>query len=380
MRKVLFVTHHYLAGSGGGVFASRAYINAFCELSRSLTLLYPEKNGEKAEGVNPEVECIPVPYAKPKIFKFLDLVLGRMHRYFGVFEKYLSSADYDTVVFDTSLVTWKNIDIVHKYGAKAITIHHNYQYEYSRDNNRGLVKLLTLFWIKKYEKSAVLKSDLNLTLTSDDKSLLKEHYDPIGKSKIEVLGVFEFERRDLPVVNNDAQSGRYVITGTLSALQTYKSLKSWIKDYYPILKNSVGFKSLTIAGKDPSEKLLKLCSQNGIFVVPNPASMDEVLNNADVYICQVSLGGGLKLRIMDGLRYGLPIIAHSVSARGYDSIINKCLFSYSDYGSFADCLESVRIIEFDAEEIRKMYSAYFSFESGLERIKHIMTNDIKRDY
>lgn len=373
MRKVLFVTHHYLTGKGGGVFASRAYINAFCELSRSLALLYPEKNGEKAEGVNPEVECIPVPYDKPKIFKFLDLVLGRMHRYFGVIEKYLASGDYDTVVFDTSLVTWKNIDIVHKYGAKAITIHHNYQYEYSRDNARGLVKLLTLFWIKRYEKAAVQKSDLNLTLTKDDKALLKEHYDPTGSAKIEVLGVFESERRDLPVVNNEVHRGRYVITGTLSTLQTYESLKSWIKDYYPILKNSVGFKSLTIAGKDPSEKLLKLCSQNGIFVVPNPASMDEVLNNADVYICPVSLGGGLKLRIMDGLRYGLPVIVHRVSARGYDSVINKCLFPYSDCNSFVDSLKRMRIMEYNNEEICKMYSDVFSFYSGLERLKHILS-------
>lgn len=373
MKQVLFVTHHYLTGNGGGVFASRAYINAFCELCDSVTLLYPARGTEEPECVNPKVEFVPVANNKLKVFKFIDLLSGRMHRYFGVIEKFLASGNYDTVIFDTCLVTWKNIDIVHKYGAKAITIHHNYQYEYSRDNARGIIKLLTLFWIKRYEKAAVQKSDLNLTLTKDDKALLKEHYDPLGMAKIEVLGVFESERRDLPVVNNEVQKGRYVITGTLSALQTYESLKSWIKEYFPILKASAGYKSLTIAGKDPSEKLLKLCSQNRITVVPNPASMDEVLNNADVYICPVSLGGGLKLRIMDGLRYGLPVITHTVSSRGYESFIGKCLFSYADSQTFSDSICHVQKVVITKKEISDLFYEEFSFMNGIQRLNYVLT-------
>lgn len=369
---VLFVTHHYLSGNGGGVFASRAYINAFCELCDKVTLLYPIKNKEVAEGLNPKVICIPVSYDKPKAFKFLDLLFGRLHRYFGCMEKYLASGEYDTVVFDTSLVTWRNIDIAHKYGSKVITIHHNYQYEYSRDNTRGLVKLFTLFWIKKYERAAVLKSDLNLTLTCDDKLLLKEHYDPMGNSIIEVLGVFEPECRLLPDVSDDVGRGRYVITGTLSSMQSEKSLTRWIKNFYPELSNSSFFKSLTIAGKDPSEKLLGLCKQKGINVVSNPASLNEVLKAADVYICPVSLGGGLKLRIMDGLRYGLPVITHYVSARGYELFEDKCLFSYNDVQSFSSSIDRIQGMRIKSNEVQDLYHKEFSFESGLQKMKNIL--------
>ena len=372
MKHTLFITHHYLTGNGGGVFASRAYINAFCELSESVTLLYPIKNDEAAEGLNPKVKCIPVSYDKPKAIKFLDLLFGRLHRYFGCIEKYLASGEYDTVVFDTSLVTWKSIDIAKQYGIKVITIHHNYQYEYCRDNTTGVVKLLTLFWIKRYERNAVRKSDLNLTLTNDDRNLLKRHYDPTGASLIEVLGVFEPERRVLPNIKTKTRGGNYIITGSLSAMQTYESLKEWIKGYFPILKSQNCFKSLTIAGKDPSEKLVDLCRRNGITVVANPVSMDEVLENADVYICPVSLGGGLKLRIMDGLRFGLPVICHKVSTRGYEPFIDKCMFTYDDEKSFSLFIESYKI-EITAYDIQNMYFKFFSFQSGLERLKQYLT-------
>ena len=42
---VLFITHHYLHGNGGGVFASRAYINVIAEIADHVTLLYPDKEG-----------------------------------------------------------------------------------------------------------------------------------------------------------------------------------------------------------------------------------------------------------------------------------------------------------------------------------------------
>lgn len=375
MKRVLFVTHHYLNGNGGGIFASRAYINAFCELSGCLTLLYPIKNGKEAEGLNRKVEKIPVPYNKSKVLKFVDLMLGRMHRYFGVFEKYLASGNYDTVVFDTSLVTWKNIGIAHRYGAKVITIHHNYQYEYCRDNSRGPIKFFTLFWIKRYEKVAVRKSDLNITLTGEDRILLKKNYDPAGSSKMEVLGVFESERRPMPESISHIGGRRYVITGSLSDMQTYESLKFWIMAYFPILKTSRNFESLTVAGRNPSKSLLGLCERNGIAVVPNPFSMDDVLLNADIYICPVSLGGGLKLRIMDGLRFGLPVISHEVSTRGYDSVLDKCLFSYSDGKSFADCVARVSDFNYCPDDIQQLYSKQFSYESGLERLKSILNGN-----
>lgn len=372
MKRVLFITHHYLTGNGGGMFASRAYINAFCELSESVTLLYPAKNGEPAEGIDQRVKGIPVSYDKPKVFKLWDLFIGRLHRYFRVFEKHLASGEYDTVVFDTSLVTWKNIDLAHFYGAKVITIHHNYQYEYSRDNARGLVKLLTLFWIKRYEKAAVLNSDLNLTLTRDDKMLLKEHYDFAGTSRMEVIGVFEPERRSLPAVSNEVRCGRYVITGSLSAVQTYESLREWIKDYFPILKSQDGFKSLTIAGKNPSKKLLDLCRKNGIIVVANPVSMNEVLENADVYICPVSLGGGLKLRIMDGLRFGLPVISHKISARGYDQFEDICLFSFHNIDDFTAVIDKVHKNAISKSDIQEMYVHEFSYEPGVDRLRGLL--------
>ena len=83
--KILFITHHYLSSNGGGSFASRAYINAFAEHADEMTLLYPVKDGEDLfPEINKKIKTIPVKYNLPKWRKLVDLLCGRIHRYFSI--------------------------------------------------------------------------------------------------------------------------------------------------------------------------------------------------------------------------------------------------------------------------------------------------------
>lgn len=377
-KKVLIVTHHYLNGNGGGVFASRAYINALAEIYSDVTLLYPVKEGHPIEHINKKVKAIPVKYDVPKITKLWHVLIGQSHRYLDVFEKTLSKDNYDTVVFDTSNVTWKLIDIAHKHHAKVITIHHNFQMEYDRDNSNVLLRPIILHWTKCRERESVLKSDLNLTITKQDKELLQTFYDRESKSRIEVLGCFEYEESTYRIINEDYSSksnSNFVITGNLSAVQTEKSLLPWLNDYYPILKELVPDATLTIAGKNPSAHIISLCRVLGITIIPSPESITPIMEKADYYICPTCLGGGLKLRVMDGLRHGLPVLSHSVSARGYDVFKdNGVLFSYEDKASFAEAIKEITEIKKTEEGIANLYSNEFAFEVGVARLENILRN------
>ena len=82
--KVLFICHSYLKGNNGGIYASKAYINAFAELSDEMTLLYPYKKGMEPEDIMDEkITMIPVEDTRSKIKKYLDLIRGHVHRYQG---------------------------------------------------------------------------------------------------------------------------------------------------------------------------------------------------------------------------------------------------------------------------------------------------------
>lgn len=372
---ILFITHHYLSSNGGGSFASRAYINAFAEIADEMTLLYPIKEGENLfPGINKKVKTIPVEYNIPKWRKVFDLLCGRVHRYYKVAPKFIKSKDYDVVVFDNSKTSFRLIDFAHKYGKKTIVIHHNFEYEYVRDNTKGFLRLISLYWTKKYERDAAQKSDLNLTLTNQDCELLCKNFRNGNKDNFRVLGTFEYK----PFVScriKELEPGKinFVITGNLGARQTEQSLIPWIQNYYPLIKDVFPNSVVTIAGKNPSERLRQICQTAQIQLIPSPKSMDPIMEKASYYICPIHLGGGIKLRVMDGLKWGVPVVAHSVSARGYDAFGNAgCLLTYSNKDEFQNALLRLKKIHLTKAFVQKIYASHFSFESGVERMKKIL--------
>ena len=365
------VTHHYLHGNGGGVYASRAYINAFAEIADYITLLYPMKEGLDIEGISNKVNAIPIYNKKGRVRKALGLLTGKIHRYFDCFENYLKQADYDYVVFDSSYVSFRLIDIAHQYGCKVITIHHNYQVEYVKGNSTRFWRGIYLYWVKRLEKESILKSDLNLTLTKQDCYLLAKHYADGNQEKIEVLGCFESTERSVVKALHKKNRYRFIITGSLGDVQTEMSLIPWLESYYPILKDVIPDADLVIAGRNPSERLIELCKNKGVLLIPSPKKMQPLLDAADFYICPTSLGGGLKLRVMDGLKCGLPIICHEVSARGYDIFVDKgYVFVYNDVSSFRECLNVLIKSSFNHQDVQDLYESVFAFNAGIKRLKN----------
>ena len=372
---VLFVTYHYLTTTGGGAFASRAYINAFAELAENITLLYPICKGQNTfVGINKKIRLVPIEYNAQKWCKFVNLLLGRVHRYFKAFPQVLSQGTFDIVVFDNSRSSYKMIDIAHNYGCKTIVINHNYEYEYIRDNSRGLLRILYSYWTKVVEKEAVRKTDMNYVLSKQDMILLNNAYLDGKTSSFSLLGVFESTANKYKAeVNNLSDKYHFVITGSLNSFQTKKSLTTWIKLYYPILKEVIPNSTLTIAGKNPDKVLVNLCRKYRICLLASPQSMEPIIWKAGCYICPVYLGGGVKLRVMDGLKAGLPIISHEVSARGYDAFVESgILLTYNDQFSFRKAIETYRTMTIDRKAVRDMYYKNMSFESGVNRLRGIL--------
>lgn len=368
----LFITFTYLKGNRGAIYASRTHINLFSELSEKMTLLYPYKEGMEPEGINSEkIELIPVEDHRSNIKKFVDLCLGKRHRFVGFAEQFIDPSKYDIVVFDSSLASSKLIDKFTFAGIKAITIHHNYEIEYIKGDSNGIIKYPSLFWTYFQEGKAVRKSVLNLTLTNQDAELFRKNYE--RNANCETLGVFDYQRREYSKVDNKDRGHHYVITGGLGSKQNEESLIPWFEYYYPILKKVDPLAKLTLAGRDPSAILVKMAECVGAEIIPNPIDMGPILASGDYYICPTDRGGGLKLRIMDGLKVGMPVLTHAVSARGYDRFVqSKVVFPYHDAVSFECGLREMLSGKMTQSEIQQTYIDNFSLDKGVDILKNIL--------
>jgi glycosyltransferase involved in cell wall biosynthesis len=212
----------------------------------------------------------------------------------------------------------------------------------------------------------------------NDLKIFAEKY---GKNNAhnEVIGCFESSESEqcLTICKKTKATNRFIISGSLSSNQNCITIKNFFKKYYLLLPSQ---STITIAGKHPSEGIKNLCRlYPNVELVPNPVDMKKIISQADIYICPIEIGGGLKLRIMDGLRNGLPVLAHKNAARGYDMFFDKEWFQiYDDENSFLQALDRITCYiqtnDYLIQSIMKEYFKYFSYESGKGKIYSCLLN------
>lgn len=374
-KKVLFISQHNPFGAtGGGTLASKAYLFSFTKIAQGkIDILSCTEDTGPDRALYQEYQLINVP-ERSHLQKLTSIFSGYMNRYIAFARKWLIKHhdEYSLIVFDHSGIGGPLVKMAKSFGLKTVTIHHNYEREYFYDNNKGIYRTLFLNHVVRWERKSYIFSDLNLFLTNDD---METFYNVYGSSSgiCRVLGTFEPKETQLPKVQTKAscETLTLAITGSLQSYQTEDAINYFFKELYSCIPCEF---EIIIAGRNPSNKIIDLCKMyNNVDLVPNPDDMNSVISNADIYVCATRIGGGLKLRVMDGLRNGKPVLTHNCSARGFDVFNNYPFFkAFSTKSEFEKGLKqlalSIQNAEWTPFIIQEVYEKHFSYQAGLTRL------------
>lgn len=366
--RILFIAPYNLGQRHGGALATLAYYNAIKQLYGDLVdLMMP---AEFATGVFSNAIGVP---ARSTIKAMLS---GSMHRYKRFLDDYLrkNGDQYKFCVFNNGFYAGDTMRMIHHYGLRIMVIHHNFEREYAM-GDKSLFTLYgrTPYLVVRNEKKAYLEADVNCFLTPEDIDLFVSYY---GESRgaNQLIGVFEPIETVLLHPSGYIEQ-KIVITGSMNTRQTMCGIEDIHRYYYSIIKTLCPDWNLVIAGRNPGHEVYDLQNENPskIIVVPNPKNMEDITKTASIFLCPTNVGGGLKLRVMDGLRMGLPILVHKVSARGYNFFYDKPYFKVYEnkeqFSSGLECLLSYCQNNYNREQIQNDYLSFFSFSSGCNRIK-----------
>jgi len=292
----------------------------------------------------------------------------------------LRSHSYDIIVVDHSVTGTGLAGVLKQSGAKIITIHHNVERDYLRDNGKERPVIFRYpynYFAKKSEKNCLKLSSVNLTLTEKDAGIFRSWYPNINIHAY-CLGICEYRgilAKSFPLVKKN--SNKFVITGSLCFIQSLKPILEFLEIYYPILKEECPDCELVIAGRNPSSELIDFCkNESNISLIPNPENIESLTQESNYYICPINAGSGIKLRVLDGLKQGLPILCHEISSNGYEMLIEKgCMFSYSDTNTFRQALRHLLGANLSKDYIYSIYANSFSVDALTIKLNKILKSE-----
>lgn len=245
----------------------------------------------------------------------------------------LQENDFDVIHVEGTFVAYY-IDVIRKYSKAPVVLRaHNVEYliweRLARNESNPLKKFyLTLLSrkLKTFEKKYFSKYDVIAGITKEDNQRLEE----LGvKTPKEFIPAGVQLNRFTIDANIKPKSNSMFIISSLNWLPNLEGLEWFIKKVWPEAKKKNSLLELHIAGKDTPESVQQLAG-NGIFVHGYVADASIFMQQYDLMLVPLLSGGGMRLKIIEGMALGKCILTSTIGAEGIACESNKDILKFDE--------------------------------------------------
>jgi len=163
------------------------------------------------------------------------------------------------------------------------------------------------------ERSLCASFNVNTVVSEQDRKLL-EAIQPNGRYHVVENGV---DTEYFKPAAADPEAHTAIFTGLLGWGPNISAMEFMVRSVWPKVKERFHDARLYLAGKHPPERLLAWPKEDSsIVVIPNPEDMRPWLARASISVCPILEGGGTRLKILDALAMGKPVVSTIIGCEG----------------------------------------------------------------
>ena len=223
--------------------------------------------------------------------------------------------------------------------AKIVKRAHNVEYkiwEKLADQRIGLTKWylkLLARRLKQFEVDHMNDYDLILPITKEDENIFKGHGLKIP-SRVVPFGL-EIDRYDID--NSNLEFPSIFFIGSLEWMPNMEGIKWFLEKVWKEINSSFPEVNFYIAGRGVPDWLLNL-KEPGVEVLGEVEESAKLFQRKGIMVVPLFSGSGMRVKIIEGMAYGKPIISTSVGAEGIPYTDKKDILITDTSKGFINCL------------------------------------------
>lgn len=187
------------------------------------------------------------------------------------------------------------------------------------------------------EKFLFPQADICFPITDVDKMDAMK-IAPNGNYVTASAGVYPEEWEiDPKIIRNPRE---IVIATVYSWVHNVDGVLWFIENVLPRLKEVYPDVSLTLIGKNPPSVLQKY-SDKGVNIMGYVHKVQPYLNKAALYIAPLFVGSGIRIKILEAMAIGLPVVATSIASEGINGNDENGLFIRDGVEEWTDTIVSL---------------------------------------
>jgi glycosyltransferase involved in cell wall biosynthesis len=196
--------------------------------------------------------------------------------------------------------------------------------------------LLALEWrkMRQYEARACARAGLAVAVSEADRALLAVN---APGADIRAIGTGVDTAYFHPNGAVEAPA-TLVFTGSMDWYPNEDAILYLIAAILPELRRKVPGLSLTVVGRDPSDRLRAACAAAGVHVTGTVADVRPYVAEAAVYVVPLRIGGGTRLKIFEALAMGKAVVSTRIGAEGLPIVSSQHFLQADSPADFAQAV------------------------------------------
>jgi glycosyltransferase involved in cell wall biosynthesis len=196
----------------------------------------------------------------------------------------------------------------------------------------------------KWEQLMWKRATVCVALTKEDKIImerLESNIDvrliPNGsdhQKKIDDVTTLLSSSFEHPVIT--ANSPTVLFVGNFAYEPNVDAALYFCRDIFPLILKDVPNVKLFLVGNAPPSEICSLRSNRHIEVSGLVDSLIPFYKHADVVVCPLRIGGGVKVKVLEALGHGKAIVSTSIGAQGLDLSTHRAVVVADEVRGFAD--------------------------------------------
>lgn len=237
---------------------------------------------------------------------------------------------------------------------------------------RNLLKRLLLDWnhrrLLRYESQTVRSCDLVLAVSDEDRDVFRAFGAGEAVRVLENGVDIDYFR---PGCSREGNS--LVFVGSMDWRPNISGIEYFLDEIFPLVRQARSEVSIAIVGKDPPDSLARRADlERGVVVTGTVSDVRPYLEAAAVCIVPLRIGGGTRLKVLEGFAMGKAVVSTSLGCEGIACRNGEHLIVADNPRSFAqavlDLLADPGKRRLLGENARKLAAQRYSWDALGEKL------------
>ena len=198
--------------------------------------------------------------------------------------------------------------------------------------------LLTRDWrlLKTYEGRICREFPGVLAVSREDQTALEE---AAGQKLDAVVIPIAVDTDEVAQVQRDAHAGHILHIGTMYWPPNIDGIQWFVREVYPHIRAARPDVVFDVVGARPPQDLLNMNQQGiGVNVTGYVADPEPYLQQCGVMVVPLRAGGGMRVKILNALSQGLPMVSTTIGAEGIAVVSGEHMLIADDPHTFAEAV------------------------------------------